>query len=151
MNAPPPSRRSRARAAFTLIEVLAAALLLSIAAAAAVKTWSIASRAPYNKRVTEMGIYIGTQELERLKARRYDTLVRGSSGVDWYDENGAWLGNSAVTGTYKANWSVGITGGVDRDGINNSEDLLELKVIVTNAAATKTYETAQTLLTFGGI
>jgi hypothetical protein len=128
---------------------LAAALLLSIAALAAARTWAISSRAPANKRVTEMGVYVATQELEKLKVTTYSLLVTGNSGTHWYDKNGAYLGSSATTGVYQANWSVNAK--VNRDGVSNVEDLLELQVVVKDTTGSQTYETAQTLLTFGGV
>src|SRR5690349_18705917 len=99
---PPLPQRGRGgrgvRAGFSLLEVLAASVILGIAAAAAFAAWGISSRAPANKRVTEMGVYIATQELERLKVVKYNLLVTGSSGTDWYDKNGNWLGSLATTG-----------------------------------------------------
>src|SRR5439155_15995386 len=51
------------RRGLTYLEVLAAAVLVAIAAAAALSTWQLTSRAPANKRLTEMGSLLAVREI----------------------------------------------------------------------------------------
>ncbi len=133
---------------FTYLELLAAALILAVASAGALATWHISSRAPANKRVTEMGVYIATQQIERLKARRYLGLPDGSANPPaYYDRYGAPAAGPAAQG-YRAEWSV--TPVIDRDGIVNSEDVREVRVQVWDNGKTRRYEDARVLIAFGG-
>ena len=152
----PARARGRPLRAFTYIELLVASLILVIAASGVVASLRLLPAVPRNKRITEMGIYIGSQELERLKAQTYDLLSKNSNGTDWYDKSGAWIssnGSAPPGALYRANWSVPLTsngtGGVDRDSTVNSEDLIELIVTVTDKDQTIPYGTARTLLAFG--
>lgn len=82
----------RRESGFSYLELLIAALVLAIATVGALATWSYSSRAPANKRVTEMGVYVAVQEIERLKARRYmglEDTPAGSPLVTYYDRYGA--------------------------------------------------------------
>jgi hypothetical protein len=152
------SRARRNRRGVTYVDLLAACVILAIAASGVLAAVSLLARVPRNKRVTEMGVFIGSQEMERLKARTYNLLTKSNtSTVDWYDKNGAWIstGGSAPAGAlYKATWTVPTTsagsGGVDRNGATDGEDLIEIVVIVSDTTGANTYETARTLLTFGG-
>lgn len=141
--------RRRPRRGFSYLELLVAVLLLVIAAAGAFAHWSISVRAPASKRVTEMGVYIGVRELEKVKARRLlGSVASNTPTVTYYDKYGA-PSNAAVTGGYTVNtW---ITAIVDRDATANSEDLREIKIQVGSNDGTKVYETIRTLLTFGGL
>ena len=133
------------------LELLVAVILLVIAATGAYATWAFSVKAPANKRVTEMGVYLGSRELERLKAQKYGSLVdtsTGSPNVTYYDKYGA-SATGATTGGYKVkSW---VTTLVDRDAKTNTEDLREVSVEVWDSGETKKYETARTLLTFGGL
>jgi prepilin-type N-terminal cleavage/methylation domain-containing protein len=135
------------RRGFTYVELLVAAILLGIAAAAGIAGWNLSVRAPANKRVTEMAVFIGIQELERMKAKKY-LSVHESVIVQYYDKYGAPVG-SAVTKGYKArSWSSAL---INRDGVTNTEDMRELRVEVWDNTETTRYESIQTLLTFGGL
>lgn len=138
-----------------MIEVLAAVLIVSIAAAGAIATWAFTTRAALTKRSTDMGSYISMQQIERLKAMKYSQLsYTTSANVEWYDKFGNWLGDAnsspAVnTGYYQAQWTV--TSKVSRYGTTTDENLAEVEVKVYNTAGTTLYEDIRTLLTFGGI
>ena len=142
----------RRESGFSYLELLIAALVLAIATVGALATWSYSSRAPANKRVTEMGVYVATQEIERLKARRYmglEDTPAGSPLVTYYDRYGA----PSASGTpqpqgYKV--KAFITPAVDRDATPNTEDLREIRVEVWDNNETTRYEEARVLLAFGG-
>jgi prepilin-type N-terminal cleavage/methylation domain-containing protein len=143
--------KSRTRRGTSLIELLVAAFIVAIAAGWAVATWSISSRAPATKRVTEMGTFIAVQEIERFKSQRFGALTNGAQTARYFDKFGASLG----TGVAPPNGSLyravaTVTTVVNRDVIGNTEDLIEIQVVVTNPDGTVTFETARTLLTFGG-
>jgi hypothetical protein len=150
--------RRRGRRGITYIDLLAASVILAIAASGVLAAVSLLARIPRNKRVTEMGVFVGSQELERLKARTYNLLTKSSaSTVDWYDKYGGWIstGSTQPAGAlYMATWSVPPTspgiGGLDRNGAPDAEDLIEIVVVVSDTTGANTYETARTLLTFGG-
>lgn len=135
------------RRGFTYMEVMIAVILLSIAAGAAMAGWNLAGKATATKRRTEMAVYIGVEELEIMKAKKYlnlDNTVR----IQYYDKNGAQVGSAATNG-YKAKaWSAAL---IDRDGSANTEDLRELYVEVWNNAETIKLDSIRTLLTFGGL
>lgn len=133
--------------ALTLVEVLVAALLLAMAAAAAVATWNLSSRIPYNKRVVERAVLIGSSEIERLKSLKYSNLVAGTTTV-WYDKYGNWLGSGATTGEYQVVDTISVV--VPTTATGTTRDLLQVRVQVRNTAGTATYEDARTLMTFGG-
>lgn len=140
----------RHEAGFTYLELLMAALILAVATVGALATWSYSSRAPANKRVTEMGVYVATQEIERLKARRYlgiEDTDPGSPLVTYYDRYGGPTGGAVMQG-YKV--KSFITPAVDRDGASNTEDLREIRVEVWDNNEAKRYEEARILLAFGG-
>ena len=139
---------------FSMIELLVAVMLLAIAATGAAGTWVFSLRATANKRLTEMGAYIGIQELERMKDLRYDALTytqESAPVVDWYDKNGQWLGTapSVTGGVYRA--STWIRPIVDRDATANQEDLKEIEVQVWSGDGSAQYEGVRTLITYGGI
>ncbi|HZP82168.1 MAG TPA: prepilin-type N-terminal cleavage/methylation domain-containing protein [Chthonomonadaceae bacterium] len=151
------NRTQSRRRGLTMIELLAAVLMVSIAAAGAAATWTLASRVVATKRITEMGAYVALQQMDRLKARKYSSLAYTAEDaplVDWYDKNGQWLGNSSsspavTTGYFQTkSWVRQI---VNRDATTNTEDLAQVEVRVLNTAGTRTYEDIYTLLTFGGI
>lgn len=145
-------RRGSRMRGLTFLELLLASVLLAFVCAAALTGWAISVRAPANRRVTEMGVYIATQEMERLKARKYLNLAlnaQNAPNVTWYDQYGTWLGPNANTGVYQVqSWVRQL---VDRDGRINSEDLRELEVQVWDAGGINRFETARTLISFGGI
>jgi prepilin-type N-terminal cleavage/methylation domain-containing protein len=150
---------SRARRGMTFLELLVAALIIAIAAAAAFASWGVAGRAAGNKRVTEMGVYLAVREIEHLKTQKYINLAdtaANSPNVSYYDKNGAPVG-SATTGGYMVKSWVGVSAatngvdGINRDGVSNTEDLRGIKVQVSDNSGTKIYDTEQTLLTFGGV
>src|SRR5581483_7425306 len=87
------NRTQSRRRGLTMIELLAAVLMVSIAAAGAAATWTLASRVVATKRITEMGAYVALQQMDRLKARKYSSLAYTAEDaplVDWYDKNGQW-------------------------------------------------------------
>lgn len=148
-----------------MVELLVSVLLVSMAASLAAASWTISSKVTRTKRVTEMGAYLGIQEMERLKAYKYESLTSTSDAspvIDWYDKNGSYLGRdaasptaypavigTAATGTYKVKaWVQAL---VDRNSTTDTEDLAELQVQVWNTAGTTKYEDIRTILTFGGI
>lgn len=135
------------RRAMTYVEVLVAALLLGIAAAAAVATWNLSSRIPQSKRLTERAVFIATSEIERLKSIKYTYLANGTTTL-WYDKYGVWLGSGASTGAYRVIDTVSVV--VPTTPTGTTRDLLQVRVQVQNTAGTVTYEDARTLLTFGG-
>jgi type II secretory pathway pseudopilin PulG len=141
----------RSRRGFSYLELLVSVLLLVMAAAGAISTWSITLKAPANKRVTEMAAYVGVRELERLKALKYgqldDTPVNAPL-VRHYDRYGAPSVSQATQGYRAKTW---VTTMVNRDGSTNSEDLREIKIEIWDAGETRLYDTVRTLLTFGGL
>ena len=146
-----PTSITRARRGAAYLELLVAVVLLAIAAAGALSTWSLSSQAPANKRVTEMGVYLGTRELERLKAQKYSSMLDtavGSPNVTYYDELGVST-NAAVAGGYKVkSWVMTL---VNRDTIANTEDVREITIEVWDSAETNQYDSARSLITFGGL
>lgn len=143
----------RVRRGFSYLELLVAVLLLVIAAVGAFAHWSISVRAPASKRVTEMGVFVGVQELEKVKARRFlgSALTTVNAPlVSYYDRYGAPVDAAAPRGYKTKTW---ITALVDRDATANSEDLREVKIEVwdNNETLSSPYETIRTLLSFGGI
>ena len=133
----------------SLVELLVAAFIIAIAAGWALAAWNITSRAPAQKRVTEMGAFIGMQEVERIKSQRYMSLTAGTTGTTYFDKYGAPT-TVVADRAYRADTSI--TAAVNRDGPNNSEDLLEIVVVVRRPDGTGApFETARTLLTFGGM
>lgn len=135
---------------FTYTELLIAVVLVAMAGTYAVSTWSLSSRAPANKRVTEMGVYIATQELERLKALKYLGLPDTGANpvVTYYDRYGAVVTGPVAQGYKAKTWIRPV---VNRDGVPNIEDVLELRVEVWDSRETRRHETARTLLAFGGV
>ncbi len=156
MMAVSPVVRLRRRAGTTYVELLAAAMILAIVAAGGVATWSFVSRAPANKRVTEMASLIGVQEVERLKATGYTNLapsaLDGSGNpvpsVRYYDRYGA-VTTVAASRRYQARSAVVVV--VNRNGRADKEDLKELRVEVWDAAGSRRYSSVATLLCFGGV
>lgn len=139
------------RHGFTYVELLASVLIVAMSAAYAMASWGISSRAPANQRVTEMGVFVATQQLERLKAEKYMTLMdtpAGTPTITYYDRYGAPAAAAAPQG-YLVKTTIGPL--VNRDGMINTEDLREIVVEVWDNAQTKRYEQARTLLAFGGL
>jgi type II secretory pathway pseudopilin PulG len=135
----------------SLLEMLAASLIIAIVAATALATWALSSRAVANKRVTEMGIYLATREVERLKDMGYMSLNDTPSGspiISYYDRNGAAAGGAVAMGYKVKAWVEPI---VNRDSVTNTEDLRQIRVEVWDANEIRRYEYVRTLITFGGI
>jgi len=151
----PMSRHRQTRRGLTMIEVLAAVLIVSLAAAGAIATWALSTKVTATKRVTDMGSYVSLQQIERLKAIKYSQLSYTSSAqIEWYDKYGNWLGDASsspavTTGFYQAQWTV--VAKVSRYGTTSDENLAEVEVKVYDTTGTTLYEDIQTLLTFGGI
>jgi type II secretory pathway pseudopilin PulG len=155
----------RPRRGLTYVELLVAVFLVSIAAASAGAVWVLSARIPAVKRVTELGSFISVQEIERQKAKHYSSFTNtpdGSPMVDWYDRNGRWLQSGGTAPVVppdklplfqaKAWTRAGSGHGVNRDDPKaNIEDLVEIYVEVWSGDGTRKYETAQTLVTFGGL
>lgn len=140
------------RRGFTYLELLASVMLVALASLGAILSWRLAPQAVANKRVTEMSVQLAVSELERLRAFRYAGLTEtppAAPNVFYFDKAGSLLA-SATGAAYKLKSWV-ITTDSNGDGIANSADLRELTVEVWNAAETRRYERAQTLLTAGGV
>jgi Tfp pilus assembly protein PilV len=134
-----------------LVEVLAATLLLAMAAAAAIATWGLSTRTTYSKRLTEMGTYVATQEVERLKARRSAGLQNTASGsplLTYYDRFGAPAGAQAAQGFTARSWVRTV---VDRDETVNTEDVREIYVEIRDNTGAFLLGRARTLITYGGV
>jgi hypothetical protein len=130
-----------------------AVVLLVIVAVGAFAHWSISVRAPGNKRVTEMGVFVGVQELEKVKARRFlGTAITPANAplVSYYDKHGKPDPADADRFYKVKTWNTTL---VDRDASANTEDLREVKIEVwdLNETAADPYETIRTLMSFGGI
>ncbi len=138
----------RKQSGFTYVELLMATLVVAIAAVSALATWQISSRAPANKRATEMGVFVATQELERMKAIKVDGLAAGSTTVRYYDRYGAPAAAAATNGFRTTSYVTAI---VDRNGTPSTDDLYEIRVEVHNNDGSKLLEEARTLLTLGGV
>ena len=146
----------RRRRGFSLLELLAAVVLLAIAAAGALATWSMSSRAAANKRATEMAVYCGVHALERLKTQKYMSLPETGQPADvastplvfWYDRNGQPAVSAQAQGYRARGW---ISTWVNRDGVTNTEDLRAITVQVTDNAGTREYDRIVTLISFGGL
>ena len=155
------------RRGFGYLELLASVLLLLIASAGALATWSLSVQTPANKRNIEMGVYLGVSELERLKAQGYlglpetgppgnassNPIVRyyGRTGAvtGYYDQTGALVGGPAARGYRARAWIE--TQDTNGDGLKNSKDLREVTVEVTDNNGNVLYERVRTLLSFGGV
>ncbi len=154
---------------FTYVELLVAAVILSMGTIAVVTLISVLSRTPANKRLTEMGSYVATEAMERLKTQTYNFVALGLANTNvatpmWYDRYGNWLQddiNKPFNGIpqYRADYVVSHI--VSRTG--GTQDLLEIKVVVSDVnqcgtsmstaacmAKTTHYEIMHTLVTFGG-
>ena len=143
---------ARGRRGFGYMELLVAVLLVAIASMAALASWSLSLRAPQNKRVTEMGVYVAVQALERLKARKYMGLTDTAENapmVSYYDRYGSPVDGAAPRGYMVRAWIRPL---INRDGITNTEDLREIEIRVSdNNGTNPPYEQIRTLLTFGGV
>jgi hypothetical protein len=132
----------------SLVELLTAAFLIGLVATSAFATWGQASRAVVNKRATEMGLTLGTRELETRKDQSFATLALTSANspvVAYYDRYGATAAAAAAQGYLTKTW---ITAIVDRNGVADTEDLREIRVEVWNSDGTRRYATCRTLLTY---
>jgi type II secretory pathway pseudopilin PulG len=157
------TRRPSSRLGFSYVEVLAAVILLALASAAIIATWSIATQAAADKRVTEMGVFVGTQQLEKMKAETYGylpdqpanatsvsylTTPTGAASVTYYDRFGALSAASANRGYMVKSWVTPI---IDRNGKTDIEDLREIRIEVGDNTGVHLYDTVRTLIAFGGI
>jgi len=139
-------RRPRGAA---MLELLAAVLILVIASAGAVATWSFTVQAPASRRLNEMGVFIAVRHLETLKAQKYSALqdtTGNTAVVAWYDRRG-----TPVTAQVNEGFRVEtkILTIINRDGKVNTEDLREIEVRVSNNAGNIQYGSARTLAGFG--
>jgi type II secretory pathway pseudopilin PulG len=134
------------RRGMSYVELLAAVLILSVVAGGAVATWSLSSRTPANKRVTDMASIIATGEIEAVKAKKYMNLADATT-TTYYTKNG--VPTTVVAERVYLATTV-ISTAVNRDASTNTEDLVQVQCTVTNAAATKTYDIQRTLIAFGG-
>lgn len=135
------------RRGLTYMEVLIALLLVSMAAAAAIATWRISLKAVEDKRVTEMGVYIASSEIERQKAIKY-TYLTLSTKTYYYDRWGNWLGVGAASGAYKAVDTISVV--APNPATGSDRDLLELRVVVSTGSGAVQLEDTRTMMTFGG-
>jgi prepilin-type N-terminal cleavage/methylation domain-containing protein len=138
--------QARRQQGFSFVELLAAVIILLIVAAGAVSTWSLSSRAPVNKRLTDMASMVAVREIERVKSKKYLNILNGTT-TTYYTKAGAVSGATADN-FYLATTVLSTI--VDRDGISNTEDVVQVQVTVQNAAGSKTYEVQRTLMAFGG-
>ncbi|HXG24395.1 MAG TPA: type II secretion system protein, partial [Chthonomonadales bacterium] len=86
------------RRGITYVELLVAALLMTVAAGAVISTWNISTQAAAGKRDWEMGVYIAMTEMERLKAQKYMSLLDTPSNapnIRYYNRYGAPVGGAA--------------------------------------------------------
>jgi len=132
----------------TLIELLIAALIVTIVAAGAVSSWSISSKMPATLRSTEISSRLAVREIEKVKAQRYTNVANGTT-ITYYDKSGAVTTDTASI-AYLATTTVGLAPGMPVTNPPTTKDLLEVTCTVTNAAGTQ-LEVQRTLLTFGGI
>ena len=102
------------------------------------------------ERLTEMAVYIGVRETERLKAQKYMGLPATLPSPFYFDRYGMPApGNQPVAQGYKV--KLLITNLVDRNSKLDVEDLRELTVEVWDNGETRPYIQMKTLLSFGGI
>ncbi len=150
--------RKTAGQGFTFLEVLVAALLLTIVSTAAFASWSLSGRVSMAKRVTEMCAFVGTSEIERLKAETYNALP-DSTVYSWYDQQGGYI-NVAQTSTAPTNAAYAaktiISTVAPLPATVTTRDLLQLQVTVSTASNVSNTSasvkwTCQTLITFDGI
>jgi prepilin-type N-terminal cleavage/methylation domain-containing protein len=134
---------------FTLLELLAAVIIIAIAAAGAGAAWSFSTRAAASRRAADMGGVIAVREMERLKATKYQSLSDTTSAALTYFDRYGQPQSSAATSGYTVKTTI--TAIINRDSTTNTEDLREIKVEVWNNALTTKYDSVQTLITFGGI
>ncbi len=137
--------------AFTLVELLSAVLLVSAVGAAAIATWGFSSRVIANKRVTEMATYLGTREIERLKAKTYsDLATTTSTTVTYYDKTGASQVSASTMG-YMVESTVTVA--VSRGGTPGTADLHEIQVQVWSSDGTTRYDDGniRTLVSLGAL
>jgi Tfp pilus assembly protein PilE len=133
---------------FTLVEALSAVVLVAIVAIGAIATWGFSARVVANKRVTEMANYLGTREIERIKAKKY--AYAPASSTTYYDKTGASTGG-AVSFGYMVRSTVAIS--VARPSSPSSADLQEIQVQVWNSSGTTRYDDGniRTLLSTGAM
>jgi prepilin-type N-terminal cleavage/methylation domain-containing protein len=136
----------RRRRGFSFVELLAAVIILLIVAASAVSTWSLSSRAPLNKRLTDMASLVAVREIERVKSKKYLNISNGTT-TTYYTKAGTVSGANADN-YYLATTVISTV--VDRDGLVNTEDIVQVQVTVQDAANSRTYEVQRTLMSFGG-
>jgi Tfp pilus assembly protein PilE len=144
----PGERVKRTQRAFGLVETMAAVLVVSVAAIAAIATWGFSTAVVGNKRVTEMANYLGTREIERIKAKTY--AYAPASSTTYYDKTGA-----SITGPVSLGYMVEstVTVAVSRGSTPSSADLDEIQVQVWNSSGTQRYDDGniRTLLSTGGM
>jgi hypothetical protein len=137
------------RRGISYLDGLAAVLLLSLAAAGAYATWRNTLLVTQSKRRAELECYIGTSELDRIKAVRWENLPVGTQMVSYYDAYGglvtaypAAAPSPLPANGYKTQSTVSTVAG--------TANLEELTLDVYDTAGLNHYEHIQTLLTKGG-
>jgi hypothetical protein len=127
---------------------MAAVLVVSVVAIAAIATWGFSSQVVANKRVTEMANYLGTREIERIKAKTY--AYAPASSTTYYDKTGAVTAGAVSLG-YMVESTIDVA--VSRGTPASSADLHEIQVQVWNSSGTQRYDDGniRTLLSTGGM
>jgi hypothetical protein len=148
-SAAPRARRAGRRRGLSYLDGLAAVLLLSLAAAGAYATWRNTLLVTQSKRRAELECYIGTSELDRIKAVRYQNLPVGTQMVSYYDAFGglvtaypAAAPNPLPANGYKTQSTLSTVAG--------TASLEELVIDVYDTGGLNHYEHIQTLFTKGG-
>lgn len=131
----------------TFVEVLVAASLLAMASLVAVASWSQLHRVPRSQMRAERALAVSISELEHYRALGFENAPIGTS-VRWYDRHGAWLGDAASTGEYRAATTTAIAWSVPNLAV--PKYVLECKVRVTDPTDSVLYREATTLLIYGG-
>lgn len=145
-------RFSSHRRGSTYVELLVSMILLSIAATAAVATWSMTVRIPATKRAAEVSLTLAVGEMERLKAIKYANLpetTAAAPNVSYFSSAGAPVTAAAARGYEVLSWVVTLDS--NADGGMDARDLRELTVEVWNTGRTRRHERLQAQLAQGGL